>query len=50
MAKNEMVATSNKKPMRKEFHNVNRFLSTSEKFQIKKLNLTINDKIRNKPI
>ena len=48
IAKNEMVATSNKKPITKVFAKVNRFLSTSEKFQTRKLNLTMNDKIKNK--
>lgn len=50
MVKNEIVATSNKKPIKNMIPKANRFLSTSEKFQIKKLNLTINDNIKNNPI
>lgn len=45
--KNERVAMSNKKPIKKVFPSLKKPLSTSEKFQIKKLNLTINENIKN---
>ena len=50
MAKNEMVATSNRNPIKKVFTNTKKPLSTSEKFQIKKLRRTTNDKIKNRPM
>lgn len=50
MVKNEIVATSNKKPIIKVFPSLKNPLSTSEKFQIKKLNLAIKERIRNSVI
>ena len=50
MVKNETVAMSNKKPIIKVASNEIIPLSTSEKFQIKKEILAINDNRTNKPM
>ncbi|MGV8993557.1 MAG: hypothetical protein ACOH1O_05595 [Flavobacterium sp.] len=50
MVKKETVAISNKKPIINVESNEIIPLSTSEKFQIKKEILAINDKRRNKPM
>jgi len=47
MVKNERVAMSNKKPITNVFPNLKNPLSTSEKFQIKKLTLATKERIRN---
>ena len=48
MAKNDTVAKSNRNPIKNVFANTKKPLSTSEKFQIKKLRRTANDKIKNR--
>ena len=46
MVKNERVARSNKKPITNVLTNVEKPLSTSEKFHTKKLSLTTKERMR----
>lgn len=50
MVKNEIVAKSKRKPTKNVFPNAKKFLSTSEKFQIRKLIRTTKESTRNKTI